>query len=117
MTRSVQRSMCAGMLMLQAVVLFLTGLVMTGITTVGFATAFGIGLGLAVACLITAALLRHRYGFWLGWGVQVLSIALGVVVTMMFFLGVVFAALWVGSYVLGARIDRERAERAVVQHP
>jgi uncharacterized membrane protein YciS (DUF1049 family) len=49
--------------------------------------------------------------------VQVLSIALGVVVTMMFFLGVVFAALWVGSYVLGARIDRERAERAVVQHP
>ena len=58
--RSVRRSMCAGMLVLQAVTLFLAGLVMTGLTDVGFATAFGIGLGLAVACLVAAGLLRSR---------------------------------------------------------
>ena len=39
------------------------------------------------------------------------SLALGFVVTAMFALGVVFLALYAGSWFLGARIDRERAER------
>ncbi|MGZ6804448.1 MAG: DUF4233 domain-containing protein, partial [Nocardioidaceae bacterium] len=43
------------------------------------------------------------------------SVALGFVVTTMFFLGVVFGALWFGSYFLGAKIDRERAEREVLE--
>ena len=46
---------------------------------------------------------------------QALSIGLGFVVTAMFFLGVVFAALWATAYFLGERIDRERAERLVLE--
>jgi hypothetical protein len=115
MTRSVQRSMCAGMLTLQAVVLFLAGLVMTGVTDLGFATSFGIGLGLAVLCVVAAGMLGRPGGYPLGWAVQVVSVLLGFVVTMMFFLGLVFGALWTASYLLGARIDREKAERAVLE--
>ena len=37
--------------------------------------------------------------------------ALGFVVTAMFVLGLVFLALYAGSWYLGAQIDRERAER------
>lgn len=107
--------MCAGMLGLQAVTLFLAGLVMTGLTDAGFITAVSIGLGLAAACVVAAGLLRYRAGFWLGWLIQAVSIGLGFVVTMMFFLGVLLAALWVGAYVLGSRLDRERAERAVLE--
>jgi hypothetical protein len=33
----------------------------------------------------------------------------------MFFLGAVFAILWGTSYVLGTRIDDERAERQVLE--
>ena len=33
----------------------------------------------------------------------------------MFFLGVVFAALWGTAYFLGIKIDREKAERAVLE--
>ena len=111
MNRSIRRSMCAGMLALQAIVLFLVGLVLAGLTDLGFATAFGIGLGLSVLCVLAAGMLRRPIGYWLGWAVQGLSIALGFVVPMMFFLGVLFASLWAGASYLGAQIDRERADR------
>jgi hypothetical protein len=115
MNTSARRSMCAAMLVLQAVVLFLTGVVSVGMTDLGAGAALGMGLGLAVLCVLAAGLLRTSVGYALGWLVQVVSIALGFVVPLMFFLGVVFAALWVGAYVLGARIDRERAERALLE--
>ena len=117
MNRSIRRSMCAAMLALQAVVLFLVGLVLSGLTDLGFGTAFGIGLGLAVLCVLAAGMLRRPVGYWLGWAVQGLSIALGFVVPMMFFVGVLFASLWAGAYYLGAQIDRERAEREATEHP
>lgn len=103
------------MLTLQAVVLFLAGLVMTGVTDIGFGAALGIGLSLAALCLVAAGTLRRRWGYWLGWAVQAISLALGFVVTMMFFLGAVFGGLWAASYFLGAKIDREKAERAVLE--
>jgi hypothetical protein len=113
--RSIQRAMCAGMLTLQAVALFLAGIVMTGLTDVGFAVALSIGLSLAALCLLAAGMLRKAWGYWLGWAVQVISIGLGFVVPIMFFLGAVFGALWAGAYFLGAKIDREKAEREVLE--
>jgi hypothetical protein len=113
--RSIQRSMCAAMLTLQAIVLFLAGLVMTGVTDLGFAASLGIGLGLALLCVLAAGMLGRPGGYALGWLVQVVSVALGLVVSMMFFLGAVFGALWAAAYFLGARIDREKAERAVLE--
>ena len=113
MSRSTQRSICAGMLTLQAVVMFLAGLVLTGVTDLGFAASFGIGLGLALLCLLGAGLLGRPGGYAVGWAVQVLSVGLGFVVTIMFFLGAVFAGLWAAAYFLGARIDHEKAQRAV----
>jgi hypothetical protein len=113
--RSVQRSMCAAMLVLQAVVLFLTTPVMISIAGVAVPTALWVGLGLTVACVVVAGILRHPWAYWLGWAIQVASLALGFVVPVMFLLGAMFAALWAGAYFLGARIDREKAERAVLE--
>jgi hypothetical protein len=107
--------MCAAMLSLQAVVLFLTGVVSIGATDVGAARALILGGGLAVTCVVAAGLLRWRVGYWLGWLIQGVSIALGVLVTIMFFLGALFAALWATAYFLGAKVDRERAEREVLE--
>lgn len=113
--RSVQRSMCAAMLSLQAVVLFLGGLVMSGVTDIGFAAAFGTGLGLAALALVAAGMLGRRGGYALGWAVQVVTLALGFVVPMMFVLGVVFGSLWAGAYFLGIKVDREKAEREILE--
>jgi uncharacterized membrane protein YciS (DUF1049 family) len=113
--RSIRRSLCAAMLVLQAVVLFLAGVVTIGLTDLGAATSLIGGLGLAVLCVTVAGMLGRPFGYAAGWLVQALSIGLGLVVTAMFFLGLVFAALWATAYFLGARIDRERDERAVLE--
>jgi hypothetical protein len=103
-----QRRLCSAILSLQAVVL--------GLSTIALVQhldsnteALVIGLGLAVACLLAAGMLRSAAGYWLGHAIQVASIALGVVTPVMIVLGVVFAALWITAYRLGATIDRDKA--------
>jgi hypothetical protein len=115
MTRSTQRSMCAGILVLEAVVLFLTGVVSIGTTDLGTGASLGIGLGLAVLCVVAAGLLGRPFGYALGWLVQVVALGLGFVIATMFFLGAVFAGLWAAAYLLGRRIDEEKAERQVAE--
>jgi uncharacterized membrane protein YciS (DUF1049 family) len=114
-TRSTQRSMCAAILVLEAVVLFLTGVVSIGLTDLGTRQALGLGIGLAVLCVLAAGMLGRPFGYALGWLVQAVSLALGFVVATMFFLGAVFAALWATAYFLGRRIDEEKAERQVAE--
>lgn len=113
--RSARRSMCAAMLVLQAVALGLTTPVLISVAGVGTPTALWVGLGLTVACILTAGLLRREWAYLLGWAIQVASIGLGFVIPMMFFLGAIFASLWAGAYFLGGRIDLEKAERAAVE--
>ena len=72
--------------------------------------ALWIGLGLTVACVLVAGLLRFEWAYWLGWVIQGAALALGFVVTTMFFLGAVFLALWATAYFLGRRIEVDRAE-------
>ena len=107
--RSPRRGMCAGVLSLEAITLGLTTPVMITVADVGTGVALAVGLGLAVLCLITAGLLRHEWAYGLGWLIQAAAIALGFVIGIMFFLGAVFAALWATAYLLGRKIERERA--------
>lgn len=109
--RSVQLSLCAGMLILQAVVLFLTTPVLLSLTDVPTWLGVAIGIGLTVLCVVAAGMVRRPGGMQLGWAIQAITFLMGFVITAMFALGLVFGSLWAGSYYLGARIDRERAER------
>jgi hypothetical protein len=113
--RSAQRSLCATMLGLQAVVLGLTTPVLISVAGVSVATGLAIGVGLMVSCVVVAGMLRHRWAYHLGWAIQVASLALGFLTGFMFLLGAIFLALWAGAYFLGARIDRERDEREVLE--
>jgi hypothetical protein len=102
--------MCAAILSLEAITLGLTTPVMITIADVPTATALAIGLGLMLACLLLAGMLRNEWAYWIGWALQVVAIGLGFVVTFMFGLGLIFAALWAAAYFLGLKIERERAE-------
>jgi hypothetical protein len=101
--------MCAAILCLEAVTLGLTTPVLVSVADVDLGTALGIGLGLAVACLLLAGLLRAEWAYGAGWVIQGAAIGLGFVISMMFFLGAIFALLWGTAYFLGLKIERERA--------
>ena len=107
--RSPRRGMCAAVLTLESITLGLTTPVLITISDVAVGTALVLGLGLAVACLVVAGMLRKEWAYGLGWAIQVGAVAVGFLVPMMFFLGGLFALLWATAYLLGRKIERERA--------
>ncbi len=105
------RAVAATLLGLEAIVALLAALTAVTTTDVAPGLAWAAGGGLAVLCVLAAGLLRRPAGPVLGSVVQVLAIASGFVVPTMFFLGALFAGLWVLALVLGRRIDAVQAQR------
>jgi hypothetical protein len=115
--RSPKRGMCAAILSLEAIALGLTTPVMINLADVPWRTAVAVGLGLCVACLLLAGLLRWEAAYAVGWLIQIVAIGLGFVVTIMFVLGAIFALLWGTAYFLGRKIERERAAAYAAYDP
>ena len=107
--KSPRRGMCAAVLSLEAIALGLTTPVMISVSDVRTATALSVGIGLLVACVLVAGLLRRPWAYVLGWAIQIAAVALGFVVGIMFVLGGIFALLWGLADGLGRKIERERA--------
>jgi hypothetical protein len=62
-------------------------------------------------------MLRSETAYAVGWVLQVGAIALGLIVPLMFFLGALFAILWAAAYLLGRKIERERAAAYAAYQP
>ncbi len=93
------------LLVFEAVVVGLAVPGMVVVNGVPLATA-GLAAGaVAVLALVAAGTLRHPVGYALGWVVQVLGVALGVLTSWMFALGGLFAVLWVVTFVLGRSLE------------
>ena len=109
-----RRSLVSVVLVFEAMVLCFAGLVAREQSSLSPGQALGWSAGLALACLLVCGLLGRRWGYWLGGVLQLAVIASGVWVPAMYFLGAVFAALYVGSifsadYALKARARLEAA--------
>jgi hypothetical protein len=112
--RAPLRTLAATMLVLEAFVLIFAALVAKDLSDLSTGQALGGGGVLAGLCLLTAGLLRWRAGYVVGWVLQLALVLTGVVVPMMFGIGLLFTALWVAALVIGSRIERERAYVASV---
>lgn len=99
------KRLCAVVLILQAVVTALSIPVAISVVHADAGTAGLIGGVLAVAGVIIAGLLRYRWAYIAGSVLQILVIATGFLVSTMFFLGIVFAALWATAIWLGWRVE------------
>lgn len=103
--------LAATCLALEAFLVFFATLAASALSELSGRTVWLGGGLLIVVCVLAAGVARRPGGIAIGWVVQVLVVATGLVLPAMVVLGVVFAALYGWFVVLGGRIDRERAER------
>ena len=68
-----------------------------------------IGGVIAILFLLSAGMLRKKLGWVIGSILQIAMIAYGFIVTPLFFLGVLFAGLWIAAIVVGRKGEAARA--------
>lgn len=106
------RGIAASVLVFEGLVVFFATLVALDLSDVDDATLWWVGGSVSVACVVAAALLRRPWGYVVGTALQVVVVATGVVVPVMFFLGLVFAGLWFLVLYLGRRVEQVQRQRA-----
>jgi hypothetical protein len=114
--RSLQRSLASIVLGFELFVVFLAALAIWGLA-VDTEMPFGlprwsilvVGGVVLLLTVITIGLLRHAWAYWIGWGIQVVILASGILNPAMFIVGAVFGGMWAYCMVVGARMDRNRA--------
>ncbi len=108
--RPARQQFGAVVLQLEAFLVLFATLVAFGLRVADPVAVWTVGGALAVVLLLLSGMLRSPGGYVAGSVVQVLVVAFGVLVPMMYALGGIFVVLWVVALRLGSRIDRERAE-------
>lgn len=68
-----------------------------------------IGAVIALLLFFNSGLLRSRFGWWLGWILQISVVLYGFVIPTMFFMGALFAALWAAAIYFGRKGEAIRA--------
>ena len=104
------RGMCSAVLAFEAILALLAIPVMLTVPVLSTTFAVGWGVGLAVACVVVIGTLGRSWGYAVGHALQVAFVVLGIVAAgpAVLSIGLLFAALWLAAYVLGARIERDR---------
>ncbi|MDJ0335498.1 DUF4233 domain-containing protein [Salinibacterium sp. G-O1] len=107
--RSTTETLLSIVLVLEAVLLFFVTLTVFGLKALPPVPAFVGGGVLIVALIVAGRLLRYPWGIWVGWALQAVLIATGIVLTAMYFVALAFVAIWIYCFVKGRQIDQQRA--------
>jgi hypothetical protein len=101
------RRLCAIVLIMETVVIWLSIPVALAVNRASPSRIGAAGVVLAIAAVALAALARRRPRWTIIGGsvLQALVIAAGAIVPVMYFLGAIFAALWIIGIALGRRLD------------
>ncbi|WP_433500296.1 DUF4233 domain-containing protein [Sphaerimonospora sp. CA-214678] len=100
-----KRRLCASVLGMEAIVVALTIPVAITINDVPVPLAVTVGIGLAVLCVVVTGMLKRPYAYIAGSVIQILAIATGFLVPAMFFLGLIFALLWITAIFVAHRVE------------
>lgn len=108
--RSLTETLLSIVLGLEAVLVFFVILTVFGLELLPPLVAFGAGIALMVVLLVASRSVRYEWGIWLGWALQALLVALGLLHPALYVAGGIFAAIWLYCFFVGRRIDRRNAQ-------
>jgi chromate transport protein ChrA len=111
------RVLASSVLLAEALIVLFAALVAKDLSGLGTTASLVGGGVVAIVCLLLCGLLRHRWAYIAGTLVQVVLLASGVVVPLMFFLGGLFALLWGLALYLGSKGERIAAEHRAAAEP
>ncbi|MEU7425045.1 MULTISPECIES: DUF4233 domain-containing protein [unclassified Streptomyces] len=106
------RTLCASTLIGELFVIGFAGLVAMkdpGLSTSTVWLVSGIAM---LLCVLLCGMVTRPGGVALGWALQLALVASGVFVPTMYFMGVIFAALWWASVHFGRKVDEAKARFA-----
>ena len=115
--RSTKVMFASTVLLLEAFVVFFATLAVFGLRRDEIDPAVILTSGLIVSLLLvlTCAVVTKRWGIAVGWVLQLVLIAGGLLEPIMFVVGTAFAITWLYGLRQGARVDRENVERDRLQ--
>lgn len=102
-------SLASIVLATQFIVVILAALVIFGLRVVPAGVALGGGAALLVVIAVAAATANRTLGIALGWFVQLVMIAAGLLEPTVGIVGLIFLGIWVYCMIVGGRIDRREA--------
>ncbi|MDQ1598138.1 MAG: hypothetical protein QOI70_1562 [Microbacteriaceae bacterium] len=107
--KSAIESLLSIALLLEAILIFFVVMVAFGLKVLPPAAVFGGGAALFVIMLVTGRLVRFPWAVWAGWVLQAVLIGIGVLLPLMYFIGAVFCAIWIYCFLMGRKLDRQKA--------
>jgi hypothetical protein len=102
------RRMAASVLVFEAFIALFFGLVVAKLHP---SDDWIVAVVLGVVSVLLSGMMRYRWAYAAGWALQVGFVAAGFLVTDMFVLGVIFAAIWWTGLHFGAQAEQIKAER------
>lgn len=106
------RTLCSATLISEFLVIGFAGLVAMKDPDLAMSTVWTV-CGIAMfLCVALCALVTRPGGVALGWVLQVALVVSGLVLPLMYFLGVVFAGIWWASVHYGRKVDEAKARFA-----
>ena len=108
--RTATESLLSIALLLEAILVFFVVMVAYGLRVLPAGIVFGGGVALIALLLIDGRLVRHEWGIWMGWALQIALVAIGTLIPLMYFIGALFLLIWIYCFVVGRRLDRRKTD-------
>ncbi|MGW2488834.1 DUF4233 domain-containing protein [Streptomyces sp. NPDC001606] len=106
------RTLCSSTLIGEFFIIGFAGLVAMKDGSLSVTTVWLVSGIAMLLCLLLCGMVTRRGGVALGWALQIALVASGVYVPTMYFMGVVFGALWWASVHYGRKVDEAKARFA-----
>jgi hypothetical protein len=107
--KSTQRTLGSMLMAFESFVVFFATLVAFGLKVADGPIVWAIGLSLSFLLIMTPAILGKKFSYAWGWFLQIVVVALGIWVPLMYVLGGIFVCLWAWAMIAGGTIDKARA--------